>query len=285
MAKVFEAVPAIKPAEPDPKVGQSQLPEELKGKSADEVYAALSAEHNSITQAAELKHQTELAEARKLVVPEPKLRPAPTFTPPGEEEEPDFLTDQEGFMERQFNKRLAPLAQQTIESQRATNKEIFRGKVGNEEYAKYEEEIEDFIGRLHPMLQGNFKSYEAAYDYVRSRHFDEIADSMADKKATTKLMTILQKKGYGPEEIAQFIGSDEPSPKPAAPTGLFRPVTGLQQINDVKTVPFNPTTVKARVTDPQERKMMNEFGMTEEEYIEYRDQNTDMVSELTRRSK
>lgn len=280
MAKIFEKVP---PADP-PKV-ESQLPEELKGKSADEVYTALSEEHNTLTSAAELKHQTELAEARK-PGEEPKPAPPPFVPPVQEEEEPNILTDPDGFMERQFNKRLAPLARQTVESQRTANREIFRSRVGSEEYEKYGSEMDEFMDRLHPSLQGNFKSYEAAYDYVRSRHFDEISNGMADKKATTKLMGILQKKGYSPEEITEFISTGETPAKPAVnQAGLFKPVTGLRQINDVKATPFNPTNVKERVTDPEERRMMKEFGMTEEEYIEQRSQNTDMMSELTRRVK
>ena len=280
MAKIFDKVPPVAP----PKV-DSQLPEELKGKSADEIYTALSEEHNSLTTAAELKHQTELAEARKPI--EEPGPPAPPFVPPPqEEEEPNILTDPDGFMEKQFDKRLAPLARQTIESQRTANKEIFRSRIGNEEYEKYGQEMDEFMDKLHPMLQGNFKSYEAAYDFVRSRHFDEIADGMADKKATTKLMGILQKKGLSPEEITQFIAGEEPVTKSVTnQSGLFKPVTGLQQISNAKVIPFNPATVKARITDPDERRMMEEFGMTDEEYVSYRDQNTDMISELSRRVK
>lgn len=285
MAKVFEGVPPVVPVKPDEGV-QSQLPEELKGKSAEEVFSALSTEHTKVMTEAELKHQTELAN-RPAAVEEPKPvpRPAPVPAQQAQEEEPDFLTDPDGFMEQQFNKRLEPLARQTVESQKATNREVFWSKAGNEDFEKYGGEVDDFINKLHPMLQGNFKSYEAAYDYVRSRHVDEISETMAEKKATVKLMEVLQKKGLSSEEITQFIGSDKPAPEPAPSTGLFRPVTGLQQIGNVRSTPFNPEKVKARVTDPKERAIMAEFDMTDEEYIEYRDQNSDAFSELARRSK
>ena len=285
MPGVFDKVPAVTPpVVNDP--AQSQLPEELKGKTADEVYAALSTEHNNVMTQAELKHQTELAgRPAAPVTPKAPTPPAPVFQQENQEEAPDLLTNPDGFMDHQFNRRLEPLARQTLESQRATNKEIFQSKIGEDEYGTYGEEIESFVDKLHPALQGNFKSYNAAYDYVRSHHVDEISETLAEKKATVKLMAVLAKKGYSPEEITEFISTGEEPAAPIAPTGLFGNSTGLRPVIRQTHTPFNPNKVGAKVTDPQERAMMAEFGMTDAEYIEYKDQNSDAFSEIARRSK
>ena len=293
---IFTAVPPNVPKpEGNPPVDDG-LPEELKGKTPAEVFQIAQQEHNKV--------MAETVEALKpKVVNTPPAAPVPprrTYTPPPvtqqQEEVPDQNLEPDKFMDYQFNKRLGPLVQQQTAALRGTNKAVFQGKIGEEEWGKYGEEIERFVDGMHPQLQAHPEVYRNAYNLVVASHKDEIIEEESNKKAMLAVTRVLAKAGMTPEAITDTLratAEGSPIKLPEMPTqpkqSLFQPHTGVRSQQQI----VDPLKSAIRSQYPQDHKpkkayhddakaVMQEFDMTPEEYDEFAAENTDLVSQINR---
>lgn len=253
----------------------NELPEALKGKTPEEMYALLQAEH--VRELEEVKKQTTIPVAPVTppepvpVQPQPYIPPA--YVPPVQPvQEPDLFTNPTEFMEHQFQQRVAPLAQTISTTMRSTNREIFKNKIGAEEWDAFGQDIDKFVDSLHPSVQMQLDAYEAAANYVRGKRMPEIVEKVAAKRAEEAVKRVMDDYGIAPQQVQQ----------PVKPPSLFQPVTGVVTPASPPQH-FNPSTApkKSKLTDVQKRMAQN-FGMTEEEYLKYAEDNTDWVSQAQR---
>jgi hypothetical protein len=290
---LFTSLPDNLPKPPEAPQ-QAPLPAELAGKSPAEIFEILKTEHNRDL---EEERQRMKAEAfdnmNRQASPNPPPRESTTpgvpFTPPlpnQQEAEPDFFTDQNGFMDRQFQTRVGPVVQATFASLKEQNKSIFDQRMQNDPiYKKYGGEVQAFVDNLSPNLQITPKAYELAYNMVRSQHFDELAEERAKTAGTDFARDALRKAGLDEEKIDALLSGDSPQSTPTAPqsNSLFQRNLG------VPTTPPAQYTEKPSQIAPKNRSaglsaeqkaMAGVFGMTETEYKEYAKLNTDIFAQL-----
>lgn len=314
MAKenLFASLPENLPGSKEEE-NQVNIPDELKGKSPEEIYQRLSEENQRLLSEQEkaLKAQY-FDESNKQTQGGqqggqqnqqryPQYNPQQHYVPAqsgGEEDQPDPYTEPEKFMDMQLNKRLNPLVNQTVQSFRGVARQNFRQQVGNEEYEKYKDEIESLMDSFSPQVQMNPEAYETAYHIVQANHLDEITSSRAEQLASEKLQKTLLNLGIDQEQLKQALGGEDQSGQQTQQTqqlqqsqnyqpqsSLFQRNIGVPVTESSKqgSVPFNGQNKggKSKLTEDQKR-MAKEFDMTEEEYAEWADLNTDIISTLGR---
>jgi len=286
-----------KPPEGTPKV---ELPAELQGKTPEEIYTSMSTAHHQEVEAAVNKTKADIVDKAAAAKPgEPKPGEKPKYGPytpgqqqpgqqPGQQQQaqqqPDQYLDPEGFMEAQFDKRIAPLATATVAAMRESNKQGFVNSLPEGEYDKYGEEIEQMVNGFAPQVQMHPNAYRVAYNYARSLHVDEISTAKGDEIANQKLTKVLAGLGISPEAVKTAMESGEPvrAKGPQSTSSLFQPNVGVPVVEtSTPTVTPSSTPVKKvnKKTEEQKR-IMGEFGMTDKEYDEYADLNTDLISQL-----
>lgn len=260
----------------------SVLPDPLKGKSADEIYKILQAEH--IKEMAEKETELRLSAARAATPPpptQPTQQPQTQdfgFVPPRTDQEaPTMLENPERYLDEQFNRRMGPLVNAFTQSQRESAKMLAMQKIPKEEWDEFGGEIEAVVQGMHPTIQIQPKAYELAYQLVRGQHLDTIADRRAEKKA---------------EELAKKILFDMgiENPNMPGPTvqqqrqSLFQGPVGVPTVS-TPAGNTNPRGAGRSKLSADEAEVARKFNMTEDEYVKYRDMNTDIVSEMTRSRK
>ena len=284
------------------------LPDELKGKSTQEAYDLMKSEHERILEAERNQYKAQLYELQQKQ--EEEAKKATSQQPQGyqqsqqqqgsyqygygygasgqAEEEPDIYTDPNGFVEKQFQKRVGPLANYTFNALKETNKSNFQSKIGQEEWQKYGQEVEQFVDALAPEMQANPKAYETAYNFARSQHVDEIANELASKQSQSQLRAVLENLGYSEEQVSSAIAAANGEQAPSQgqgqaqqPKSLFQQDTGT--VPRSQAPPSRPATGKSgkkvKLT-PQQRAIAERFEMTEEEYAQWANQNTDWYSTM-----
>lgn len=282
---------------------EDNLPAELQGKSTQEAYDLMKSEHERILEAERNQYKAQLYELQQKQAEETKK--ATSQQPQGQQQyqygygyipgasgqaddESDFYTDPNGFVEKQFQKRVGPLANYTFNALKETNKSNFQARIGQDEWEKYGEEVEQFVNALAPEMQANPKAYETAYNFARSQHVDEIAEERASKQAQTQLRAVLENLGYSEEQVSAAMAAangEAPSqgqmPNRQQPRSLFQTDTGTVPRSQAppSRPPSGKSTKKPKLTQ-QQRAVAERFGMTEEEYSEYANQNTDWYSTM-----
>lgn len=297
MAKVFGQDP--------PKDEQdANLPPELQGKSKEEMYDTLKAEHTRVVNEIKSDKLDDLLSGAKggqtATPPAAPARQAPPSTPQNTNQGPppvsyqqpmeqaaDPVMDPGGFMQQQLNARLAPIVQTTVSALRATNREVFKGKKG-EEFDKYEEEIEQFVSALSPQLQADPRAYQQGFDYVRSLHLDEIIEEKSAARSAGTLAQTLAAAGVDEAVITQVVQAQGNGGAPAAEaparSSLFQPQVGVPpRVASAASSPSAGGAQAARTNQKftaKEKEMMEQFDMTPDEWAAERAENTDTVSSL-----
>lgn len=304
---IFQSLPDNLPKGKQPEQ-EVVLPDELKGKTPQEIYARLSQEHQRVVGDLDKDHQLEVANLRSQQPPpvqQQQQQPQPQQQPGqqqqvagypyqqvGTEEEPDFLTQPDQYIERQFQKRMAPLVGSFMNSQKEAAKALFQQQVGKEEWDKYGKDITEFVDKLHPTLQVDVRSFHSAYKVVRGDHVDEIANARAvqiAEQTVKKVLTSLNIPGLSEEKIGAILqgggeqGEQTGQQKQKPASSLFQPATGTVPHTEgprpFATEQQQQGTVKLT---PLQKQMAEEFGMTDQEYAEYAKLNTDIISETTK---
>ncbi len=283
---------------------KDDLPEALKDKTPKEIYEMMNSEHNRVM--TDTVQQMAQRAAPAPVKPEVIPKAPPTAVQPQTvqpEEPPDQHLDPDGFMDYQFGKRLGPILQQQVTIARGQNRNFFKQSVGEEEWGKYGVEIEQFMDGLHPQVQSHPDAYQRARDIVMSSHKDEIVEEETNKRTVATVTKTLAGLGMTPEQITQalkataagtplqtVVQKTQDAQEQAARQSLFQGNTGIRQPivdalkNTVQAVYPKPGEGGGRKKErhPDAKAVMDAFGMTDEEYTEYEDQNTDLVSQINR---
>lgn len=305
MSDLFQGLPDNLPKEEE----KSNLPEQLQGKTPEQMYEILSQEHQREVERIKAKQfdeqqqkqqqpqqqQQQQSQQRPSQGYRPRQQPnyyVPPTYPQGQqgqqEQEPDIFTDPDRFMDAQFKKRVEPLAQSYTQSLKETNKQNFRARIGEEEWNKYGEEVEQFMESLSPQVQIQPQAFETAYNFVRAQHVDEIAKEKSEQQASEKLQETLLKLGISPDRLKEVAGQEGQGQQPGSEEtvqSLFQRPTGA-----ASSVPHTAASSgggstggnkkgKRRLSD-EERRLAEEFGMSEDEYLEYAALNTDLISSL-----
>lgn len=295
---------------------ESNLPEPLRGKTPDEVFKILQEEHNRVVNDIKAKAFDDQEEANKnkpnFQQPKPGQQPpqgaqtppgvrpgqtppqpqgqAPTLPQGGQGDgrgQVSYWQDPAGFLDQQLNARLAPMVQAQVAGMRGTNKQLFQQRAAKD-YEKYGEEMEAFIDNLAPQLQAHPEAYNQALNFVKSQHLNEIIEEERKSARSAGLAEALADEGVDPETIARIVaksgGQQAQQPQPQTVTSLFQSPTGIPRVAQGSQSPAaqqqgNPGRRGGQYT-PEERKMMEQFDMTPEEYEEMRSQNTDTYTAL-----
>lgn len=301
--KLFAGLPDDLPEEKKQDTG-TPLPAELQGKDPGEVYEMLRQENERLLQEQEqrLKAQNydQIQQGQKTAQSQGQGQQSYQPPPPqfggyggqqqGQQNEPDMYSDPEGFMDRQLERRLGPVMQSTLNSLKESNKQSFKQQIGTEEWSKYGSEIEQFVNSLSPQAQMTPQAFSTAYNYVRSMHLDEISESKAEKLAEQKVRERLEAMGLDPDAAQDTTGSVDQRVQQAVQQQQGsqqqqQPTSSLFQ-RDTGTVPQNygrsssaaqGQNRKARLSD-NEKRLAEQFDMTEEEYLEYKKFNTDIYA-------
>lgn len=242
------------------------LPEELQGKSAEEIYAVLQEEHNRLL---------EEEKAKKGVKPQPpQPQQPPRFTPPPFTPPPE----PEGFnpvrqevnevVDQALNARVAPLVANFVEAQRATNRSVFQQKIGKE-WERWGEDIEKFVSGLAPQVQAHPNAYDVAYNYIRSLHVDELVKERAAEEAKTIARQVLKEMGIDGASIEQ------PQQQPMRQSLFNR---GIPSVSGPR--PFTPSQSAGSGLSSTEKRVAKDMNMTDEEYAAYKAMNNDALSLL-----
>jgi len=284
-----------------------ELPDQLKGKSAEEIYTILGTAHNQELDAAVNATKAEfggkLDELNKkieqmAVTPQPGQQqqqpPGPRFGPqgvqqqqPGEEVPPDQLTDPDGFMDYQFRKRMAPLVNTTVTAMRENNRQLFASQ--NPEYETYRGDIEQIVNGFTPEIQMRPQAYEVALRYVKAGKIDEIAAEKGKTMANQVLTKVFKSLGLTPEQIREATGEETPAaggqPPQAATvvpsTSLFQGNVGVPITSQTGPSAVAPAaTKKSKPASAVQREVMAAFDMDEAEYDQYAALNTDLLSAI-----
>lgn len=296
--KLFAGLPDGLPDD-EPQQETTQLPQELQGKSTAEVYETLRAENERLLNEQEQRLKAQAFDESKKAAPQ---QTAPSYAPPPpnyaaytgvqNQKEPDIYSDPEGFMDRQLERRMGPVVQQTFYSLKESNKNQFIARVGQEEWAKYGAEIEQFIGGLSGQAQIMPEAYNTAYNFVRSTHLDEITQTKAEQLAEQRVSERLEALGIDPRLAAGTEGTVEERIQQAADeqadrnryknVSLFQPDTGtVPPPMGGRSSVQQKSASRGKLTN-DERAMAEAFGMSDTEYLEYKKLNTDVVSEMRR---
>ncbi len=255
------------------------LPDALKGKTQEEIYKLLKEEHDREVAEMKAAQQAQIAQPVQTVQTTQTTQPTyPVFSPPPpnvpdtQTAEPDLFSQPEQYMERQFQQRIAPLAETVAENMRATNKEVFRGRIGEEEWKRYGAEIEQFVGTLHPSVRMNMGAYDAAYRYIRGTKVDDIVAEASKKAAEDAVAQALTAYGIQPQPVQQ---------QQQQRTSLFQPQVGVVASPTPPAHFTMPAQKKAKLSDEQKR-IATAFGQTEDEYLEMAALNNDVISIMQR---
>ena len=293
MASLFEGLPDNLPKDKGAEDQGVQLPPELQGKSPAEIYETLAREHERVMQDHELRMKAAEYDKSKETSKNQQQQTQGGYNYPpqfqqsqqqGDEDDFDYVTNPDKFMDKQFEKRLGPIVQTTFQSLKETNKSHFMNQIGAEEWEKYGQEIEQFVSSLSPQVQVHPNAYKQAYNFVQANHLDEIVSSKADQKASEKLQRTLMKLGVDPEKLSELANDDEDVEPKDTVSNIFARHTGtrIPRSQPVKVEPNNSGGVKrgSRKLSPEEKKMAEQFGMSEDEYREYAALNSDLISTL-----
>lgn len=265
------------------------LPDALKGKTPEEIYAALKAEHiremseqtEDYAQKLERLAQTGGGGGAQPASPQQPAQPGGQFpfTPPNAEPGLD-LANPEEYLNRQVDRRIQPIVESMVASGREAGRSLIQQKIPKEHWERFSKEIESFVDQTTPQVQANTKVYEIAYNWVKGQHADELIEERATSKTKEAVVEVLKEMGIDTEKIpAHTLGGSKPQ-EPARQTSLFQGRTGVPQTAMPRSgSAATSTATKGRLSDV-EKLMCQKFEMSEEEYMFYKAQNSDIVSEL-----
>lgn len=251
---------------------ETALPEVLKGKTPEEIFKILQAEHISEMSAETQRHASTMEQIA--------TRPAPQqypFVPPSQQQAPvapqEFdIANPDAYLQDQVNRRMAPIVASMAQAGRDTGRSLLTAKISPEEWKKYGADIEQLIDGMAPAAQAQPRAYESAYNVVRSMHIDEIITERVGTEAKKLAGQILTEMGV---DASKLGGNGEVStPRPS----IFQGRTGVATSAPRSTSAALGGAGKPKLSEA-EKLMCSKFEMTEDEYILYRGMNTDFLTQ------
>lgn len=266
----------------DQKKGDEDLPEELKGKSPSEIFKTLQAAHIQEMAQTQQDYATKLEHLALVPPAAPVASPAQQQQMPQQPEpEPQFdLSNPDAYLDHQVNKKLAPLVQSVVASGRETGRQLAKQKY-KDDFDKWGAEIEQFVDSTSPQMQLNPGVYDIARNFVRGQHVDEIIKERTESGLKEAVRSTLGELGFDVGEVDSRMAERQAAAQPAARPSLF----ANRQVS--VSVPRSGAAANggngARGKLSQAEKLMCEkFNMSEEEYIQYKAENSDVLSTMGR---
>jgi hypothetical protein len=258
-----------------------EVPAEFAGKVDPETWAQIQA-------AGQREIDARVDERMKTVAPKPPVTPmapvapapifSPQFTPPPpqafpqfqqQEEEPNILMNPRGFLEDDYKRRVKPIIDRQNESMRVQNSTAFRMN-DPEFYAKYGQQVEQFVSSFDPILQADPRSYQAAAQLIKGS--PEYASYLREK-ARAEYLEELKTQGT-------YV-APAGSPPPVQPRAGYFGGAVVPLAEGGQGAGQKPKNV-VQLNEEQKR-IADNFGMTDEEYAEQAGLNTDLYSVLGRK--
>lgn len=294
---MFEGIPKVKKEEPkkeEPVQSYDGLPEELHGKTPSEIYNVLKEEHERVLKEEKDKMGDQGNQQNKTPI-DPFTGKPMNFNMPqnyqqnnqyssgnqGNDDDDEPLPGLKGFMDKQLEKRMGPLVNQTFSSIRAQNRNYLQQKIGSAAWDKYGEEIEQLVGGMTPQVQIDPRAYEQAYKFVQANHLDEIAEEKA-RQIFEEQQAKLQAQADAEYEDDDEETDIEQEKQEAKRSSLFQGNTGTPHVGKPATRSASSSGQKKgkRKLSQEEKAVAERFGMTDDEYREMASMNTDTVSSL-----
>jgi hypothetical protein len=259
---LFTGLPSDLPKPEEQPKTASSLPEELQGKSVDEVYSKLREEHERVLR----EREAELAQKPQAPVyqQQPPVQQAPVI-PQQPQPELEYYQDPGRFLEEQLNKRVAPLVDAQVQNNKQVAREVFRNSLPPGEWDRYQGEIEQFVSQVAPqaLASNALGVYNAAITFIRGNHIEEIVKERSSSEAKRILKEVMAETGGDEAGFNRFFEPSQPQPR----TSLFQSPTGTIP----KTAPARPAAsagnapAKTKLSD-EEHKVAVHFGMSDAEY-------------------
>lgn len=151
--------------------------------------------------------------------------------------------------------------QSTYKNQRAANRHAAAQRHG-EHFTKWQAEIESQMDRLDPRIAADPKAYDEVYDYIRSKHLDDlVAAEVARRSAATLPAT----DGEEPIDDGTMPPPAERTSAPLQPPATARPPAPAAAGSAARPVGIRRQTAPAPLTAEQ-RYVASRMGLSEEEY-------------------
>jgi hypothetical protein len=227
------------------KTATMEVPENLKGKSRDEILQALLEERKKLAGEPKAEPVSELTNTMremlsKLAPPKQEVQPGYSTTPQAQlsreaqMSEQDFskyianlmLEDPVKAQQLVNERQMAPLLATVAASQAQLSRELALSNPAYKKvYDKYSNEIEQIIGAVSVQTRlQNPKIYHQAIELVKSRHIDEVVNEELEGKLQTLLDEKLKEYGITPGQKAQ-----QPSQGYVPPATAARPAAEGQR--------------------------------------------------------
>jgi hypothetical protein len=246
------------------------LPTELEGKSAEEVYAALSQEHVKEVE----QVRKDILDKLPSLKQEEKVTEKPVYQQPyvGQttptQEDVTMYSNPELYVQQRIDAAIAGVVGNYATNARPTNEMVFVQNLDVEDrdtYETYKAEVNSYMNRLDARGQADPRAYGVAFNVVLGEHRKEIEAKRFDKKAEDLVKETLRSKGLLDEDAIEAAFA----PKEIIPVrqSLFQPSLGVANIPQPRRTGQNTSVkVSPKINDLQ-RKIAKGFGMSDTEYM------------------
>lgn len=118
--------------------------------------------------------------------------------------------DPEGVLDQHFNARMAPILKDRYEQDARMLKEREIEKIvakhGKDEWNKYKDQVDEFMGNMSLTTKANPGAWERAYDFVRLQHVDDIVEAKVQER--------MNRDKQMATETGSSVGTRRPSKAP-----------------------------------------------------------------------
>jgi hypothetical protein len=247
------------------------IPEELKGKSPEEIYDALANEH---TKEVEEMRKDFLAKLPKVSPEEPKIEPKvyqqPIVSAPVIQ---DYYTNPEEYVKGITQQQINNVVGNYSANQRPINEQVFIQSLDTDDrelYVKYKDEINQNIDLLPPQGQANLSAFNLVYNVVLGKHRKEIEKERFEKNADDLVKTTLRDKiGLEDEAIERAFQKEPPQPQ----RSLFGSPIGATNIPQPRYSGQNTSQKRSPKLDSTMKSVAAAFGMSDDEYMKSLEDN------------
>lgn len=251
------------------------LPDELVGKTQEEIYDILSQAHEQEVNEVRKEILEKIPKQKEPDKTQPVVQPVvqqqqqyqQPFVPPQAD---SFYTDPEALASQKAAEVRRDITQTMALTQRPANEQLFALSLDEEDreiFAKYRAEINARVDSLPIEGQANPKAYELAYQVVTGMHRKEIEKERFEKNAEELVKNTLRDRvGMAEEDIARAFEKNEAPQR----RSIFQVPTGV--VNAPQPRYQGATKAKSPKLDEVQKKIARGFGMTDEEYLKYSDE-------------
>jgi len=253
------------------------IPEELKGKSPDEIYDLLRNAHEEEVAAVRKDMIDKIPQLQPQKVPDTTAVPTQqpqTYQPPftggagTAVDDQSIYTNPDAFVDTRVQRGVDQATEYLAAIQRPANEKLFVLNLDTDDkelYDTYKDEINANVNSLPLRTQIDPRAFEMAFQVVIGKHRKEIEKTRFEKQAESLVKTTLRDKvGMADEEIEAAFTNKEPPP--VQRRSLFQPVTGVA-VNTPQPRYGGVAKMQTPKISEVQRKIARGFGMSDEAYM------------------